>query len=267
MFDLRSLAARVGEANRFLGARIRSADVRGACDEIARTIDEHRKYNLFRELFPAAWNASVTSFYRPSATISAVPERIAEFFEIVNRDLFPILDDFLDDGDPEVPVFTVRPLNIDFCCEDFATDDLRTSFVAGLMLFGGADGEGDALACLMERARFNCDALPAIATFPHDDVWTRPTRGRTTLYRNLLEIIDHSTGNPWLDSTWCQPPLVVEWNREALRFLADGYRDALARFAATEKLDRLIERDPLRILTEMIGYWNTGAVTSGTVHR
>lgn len=250
------LPARVFEANLLLASRVRAASVPGACDEIARLLGVHRKYGLFREFFPAAWACSLTSFQLSSASFGGIPERVAEFYEIVNRELFPILDEWNEDPDFAPEEFSVRPLNIDFCCEEFDYADLRTSFVAALMLFGAEDEE--AAACLGERTGIDGPSLPKINVFPHEDTWSGKPEGRAVLYRNILEFVDHSTGNPWLDSTWCQPPIPIDWTPDAVRYLAESYREAAKRIEAIDKLDRLIERDPKRILGEMISYWNTG---------
>jgi hypothetical protein len=77
----------------------------------------------------------------------------------------------------------------------------------------------------------------------------------------MFEMVDHSTGNPWLDTVNCRAgEQWYEWNEETLNFLTQSYKEAQEILEKTCLLDDLIEANPKQVLLEMISLWNDGQV-------
>ena len=77
-------------------------------------------------------------------------------------------------------------------------------------------------------------------------------------FLHLIEFIYHDTGNPFIDTTCCQPVELFEWNLEHLEKLKSDYSAVAEYFAGMDSLDEDIERNALATFKELIGLWNTG---------
>ncbi|QYO65387.1 hypothetical protein [Leptolyngbya sp. 7M] len=79
-----------------------------------------------------------------------------------------------------------------------------------------------------------------------------------------MRLVDHSTGNPWLDSDYCQMADWYEFNRETIEELSREYKAALEAFDRLDTLDVLIEADPKKMLSALIDFWNNGNLPDDT---
>ena len=75
---------------------------------------------------------------------------------------------------------------------------------------------------------------------------------------HLIEFIFHDTGNPFIDTTYCQPVDLYEWTFENLEKLKTDYQAVSDYFASMDSIDASIERNALATFRELIGIWNTG---------
>lgn len=219
---------------------------------------EQKKYKLYKELFPKEWKSSKTSLYRAGKYIH-YSERLCEFFELVNEHCFPLLDYAYDDPDSDFEQFAIMPLNIDLCCEDVDFEYMRVSFVAGLIFYDIYTD--DVWTFLLQRYGLTKRDLPEINRTSHPKVWRHKQSKETKPYSDLLKLIDHSTGNPWLDISHCDYCEFFEWNKETVEGLAKHYRQADGLFKTMEEVDMRLDTDPKKALTEMISYWNTGSIS------
>ncbi len=120
---------------------------------------------------------------------------------------------------------------------------------------------------LTHNYKINSEDFPEINRYSFDKIWTLEKTGRVGLYLTIFEVIDHSTGNPWLDTTNCHTYEYFSWNEETVELLTKSYRDAQEILEKTEILDGLIEANPKEILLEMISLWNTGQIPKKKIKR
>lgn len=249
-----SYGERLHQAIDYLGFKVRNRNVAQACDELERIVAEQRKYLLFKQFFSDDWKTSSASFFK-KGLYENYSERENEFFGLVNEKLFPLLSRWHEDPESEFEEFSIYPLNLDLCCEDFEYEDLRVSFVAALLFLFRDDEIWEFFAIKYGITRTD---FPEINDRPHDDIWTAESSGSAGHYRNIFEIVDHSTGNPWLDTTSCNGGESFGWDEENLRFLADSFQNAQEMLDKTSNLDELFEANPKNVLYQMIMFWNLG---------
>ena len=257
MFSGRSFGDALLRSLEYLGFKARSHNAAAACDTVSRVLSEQEKYALYKEMFPEEWKRSSASLYR-AGNYTRYSERVNELFELVNKKCFPLLEYWYDDPEQGFEQFAIMPLNFDLCCEEIDFESMRVSYVAGLLFYFRDD---EVLGFLEEKFGVLTKDLPEIARSPNPNVWNKKqTTRKTRAYSKLLKLVDHSTGNPWLDITHCQYPELFEWDRETIELLTNTYRAAGNEFRNLEVLDERLERDPQRFLSELIEFWNTGSV-------
>jgi len=77
-------------------------------------------------------------------------------------------------------------------------------------------------------------------------------------FLHLIEFIYHDSGNPFIDTTYCQPLDLYEWSLENLEKLKTDYSGVKDYFASMDSLDEDIARDARSTFKELITIWNTG---------
>lgn len=247
---------RLHRAMDYLGFKVRNRNVAQACEELEKIVAEQRKYLLFKQVFSHDWKTSKASFFK-KGFYENYSERENEFFGLVNEKLFPLLSGWNEDPESEFEEFSIYPLNLDLCCEDFDYEELRVSFVAALLFLFRDDEIWEFFSNKYGITRTD---FPEINERPHDDIWTAESPKSAGHYRNIFEIVDHSTGNPWLDTTTCNGGATFGWDEENLRFLSDSFQNAQEMLEKTSNLDELFEADPKAVLYQMIMFWNLGTL-------
>ena len=183
-------------------------------------------------------------------------ERINEFFGLVNEKMFPLLSGWNDDPETDFENFCIFSLNVDLCCEDIDYEHLRVSYVAALLFFLRDEEIWEYFA---SHYKIEAEDFPAINERPSEKLWDLERTGKQELYLNVFELVDHSTGNPWIDTVNCRAGEDwYEWNEETLSFLATSFKEAQEIFDKSCFLDELIEAEPKETLLEMILLWNEG---------
>lgn len=242
----------------YLGFKARSHNAAAACDTVSRVLSEQQKYALYQEMFPKEWKRSNASLYR-AGRYTQYSERANELFELVNKKCFPLLEYWYDDPQQGFEQFAIMPLNFDLCCEEIDLENMRVSYVAGLLFYFRDD---EILEFFEEKFDLSANDLPEIARSPHPNVWEKKQSRKNRAYSKLLKLVDHSTGNPWLDFTQCQYSDLFDWDRKTIEMLTETYRAAESEFKSLEVLDERLEHDPLQFLSELIWFWNTGRAAS-----
>jgi hypothetical protein len=255
LWDARPFGDRLLQSLEYLGFKARSHNAAAACDSISRIVSEKQKYALFRQMFPEEWRRSRASFYR-AGHYSKYSERANQLIELINEKCFPLLGFWQDDPEAEFERFAISPLNFDLCCEEIYYEDLRISYAVGLLFYFQEDELWDFFS---GKFGVSADDFPEIKKDPHPNVWKKVQTPEVAAYSDLLKLVDHSTGNPWLDSTHCQYAEWYEWNRETIEELTQAYQDATKVFDGLAELDEMIEADPRKVLLELITFWNEGA--------
>ncbi len=77
-------------------------------------------------------------------------------------------------------------------------------------------------------------------------------------FLHLIEFIFHDSGNPFIDTTYCQPLDLYEWSLENLEKLKADHAGVKDYFASMDSLDEDIARDASSTFKELITIWNTG---------
>lgn len=241
----------------YLRFKARTHNAVFACETVSRVVSEQHKYRLYMEMFPKDWQRSNASLYK-AGHFKAYSERTNEFFHLVNEKYFPLLEYWHDDPDLELERFAIPPMNFDLCCEEVDFTGLRDSYLAGLMFYFSEDDEISTF--FSEKHGVEKEALPPIKVSPHRNVWKKKQNARSRPYSDLIRLVDHSTGNPWLDITNCQYPEYFEWDKETIALLTESYRSANQSFRNLEELDQRIEQDAQKFLQELITFWNEGKI-------
>jgi len=250
----KSYVERIYGAIDFLEFKVRNSNALGACRSIEKVIREQRKYQLFRQYFPDEWNRSRTSLFK-TGVYENYTERANEFFELVNERLFPILDGWNEDPETDFDNFNIFSLNVDFCCDEIEYENLRVSYSAASLLFSRSE---EIWEFLENSYHIDQSDFPEINRYSFENIWNLEKTGRIGLYLNIFEVVDHSTGNPWLDTTSCQTYETYSWDEKTVEFLTESYKEAQRMLEETVLLDELIEANTSEILTEMIALWNEG---------
>ncbi len=238
----------------YLRFKSRSNDARSACETVLRVVSEQNKYHLYKELFPEDWRRSTKSFYR-AGSFKAYSERTNEFFHLVNDRCFPLLEYWHDDPELDLERFAIPPMNFDLCCEEVDFGHLRDSYLAGLMFYYLEEDE--IWNYFSEKYGVDKESLPPIKT-SHPNIWKEKHGEKAKPFSDLVRLVNHSTGNPWLDITNCQYPEFFEWDKETVNWLTEAYDAANLYFKNLELLDKKIEEDAQTFLHELISFWNTG---------
>ncbi|MGB7070624.1 MAG: hypothetical protein WBD22_14120 [Pyrinomonadaceae bacterium] len=241
----------------YLRFKARSHNAIFGCETISRIISEQHRYRLYMEMFPKHWKHSRTSLYK-AGHFKAYSERTNEFFQLVNDRCFPLLEYWHDDPDLELDRFAIPPMNFDLCCEEVDFAGLRVSYLAGLIFYFLEDDE--IWTFFSEKYDVEKETLPPVKASAHANIWREKQNAKTKPYSDLIRLVDHSTGNPWLDVTHCQYPDFFEWDKETLDWLTETYKAANQFFRNLENLDERIEEDAQKFLSELISFWNTGKI-------
>ncbi len=77
-------------------------------------------------------------------------------------------------------------------------------------------------------------------------------------FLHLIEFIYHDTGNPFIDTTCCQPVELFEWTIDDLEKLKADYNGVAEYFVSMDSIDASIERNALATFKELISLWNLG---------
>ena len=246
------------QAIEYLGFRARNRNAISACETIEKLVAEQQKYQLFKKFFPDQWNNSRASFFK-TGYYENYSERTNEFFRLVHEKLFPVLSGWNEDEEAELENFYIFSFNIDLCCEEIEYENLRVSYVFALIFFFRDDEIWEFLAANYNISR---EDFPAVNNLPHDNLWRGTRTGKTALYVNLFEIIDHSTQNPWLDTMNCRGGECFAWDEDTIHFLTETYKESQRLLEQTVLLDEMIAANPKQVLLDLISLWNDGCLPS-----
>lgn len=253
--DRSCFSERLSKAIEYLGFKARSHNAIAAHDYVVAVVSEQQKYGMYREMFPKEWKRSRASLYKRGHFVK-YSERVNELFQLVNEKCFPLLDYWYDDPENELDSFAIGPMNIGLCgCEEIYFENLPVSYAAGLIFYYPED----AWDFLNYRFQISASDFPAAKSDPHPDVWDKDAG----LFGHLLRLIDHSTGNPWLDSSCCQMDDGYQFNRETIEGLSEEYKQAVSAFEKLNVIDAMIEAKPKKMLLALIDFWNNGRLPEG----
>lgn len=227
---------------------------------VASELDRERLYALYRRLFPKEWRKSSASFKKTGFN-EYHTEREMEFFELVSRRFFP-LDTWLDWSDFRFDHIPIEPVNMDLCCGEFEWEEFRPClrFAVAAFLWRGSGIYDMDWAEILSSFNVELEDLPPISReTPHyAELSRRRDHPKIKRFLHLIEFIHHDTGNPFIDTTCCQPFELFEWTLADLMKLKSAYDGLAEYFASMNSLDEDIERDAAGTFKELIALWNTG---------
>ncbi|MGD9560841.1 MAG: hypothetical protein AB7F88_00565 [Pyrinomonadaceae bacterium] len=254
--DTRGFSERLSKSIEYLGFKARSHNAIVAHEYIESVLSVQRKYALYQEMFPDEWRCSKASLYK-RGYYARYSERINELFDLVNLKCFPLLEYVYDDPECELDRFAIAPLNSDLCCQEIDLESANISYSAGLIFYL----PDEAWDFLSHRFKLSAADFPEIAEGPHPNVWKSDSNSPLG---ELIKLLDHSTGNVWLDTCYCQYADWYEWNRETIEELTSEYEAACSLFAGLKIIDEMIEADPKKMLRALIDFWNNGRLPNDT---
>ncbi len=249
-----SFGERLYQSLDYLACKVKSGNAVAACETIEKIVAEREKFSLFQKFFPAEWQNSKASCFK-IGYYENYSERTNELFDLVNKNLFPLLAGWNDDPEMEFEHFGIFPMNFDLCCEEIQPENLRVSYAAGLLFYFRDEELWDFFA---EQYNVRIDELPEVCDRPDENLWRLDKKSEAGIYVELFELVDHSTGNPWLDTLSCRGSEWYEWNEDTIGELSRAYREATELLERVYSLDDLIEARPRETLLNLISLWNDG---------
>lgn len=238
----------------YLNFKAHNQDAVKACEMIRGFLSEREKYVLYQKFFPEHWRTSSASFFKPGYFHNH-SERANEFFNLVDKNLFPVTPDWADDPENTLDGVAVYGMNFDLCCEDLEWENLRPAYLAGL-LFYFRDAELWQFICA--NFKLKPSSFPKINEKPHPNLWASEQTYERKPYVRLFEIIDHSTGNVWIDTVNCHGIEWFEWTEQNVRMLAEQFDQANKMLESVGEIDDEMQARPARTIKKLISLWNTG---------
>ena len=187
--------------------------------------------------------------------------RELEFIELVGDRFFPLCT-WLDWSDFRFDHIPIEPVNYDFCCDEYEWQHFRPCLQFGIaaFLWRDTDPDGENWRDILASFNVRLEDVPPIsrATPPFAELNKGRDNPKIRHFVHLIEFIYHDTGNPFIDTTYCQPVDLFEWSFENLEKLKAEYKGVSEYFESMDSLDASIERNALGTFKELISLWNTG---------
>lgn len=227
---------------------------------IAEETERERIYALYRRLFLKEWRASSASFTKNGYN-EFHTDREFEFISRVSENYFPLCT-WLDWSDFRFDHIPIEPVNLDLCCGEYEWQEMRPCLrfaVAAFLWRGGGIYDWDWNE-ILSSFNLELEDLPPISRDnpPYRELEKHRNNPKINRFLHLIEFIYHDTGNPFIDTTCCQPMELFEWTRGNLEKLKAEWGAVKVYFESMDSLDEDIERDALRTFKELISLWNTG---------
>lgn len=232
----------------------------GAVGSSASELERERLYGLYRKIFPKQWKASKASF-RQSGYNDCHTEREIEFIELVNENYFPLCS-WLDWSDFRFDHIPIESVNYDFCCDEYEWQHFRPCLQFAICAFLWRDTDISDENWTETLASYNVEykSLPQIesSTPPFSALNEGRADPKIRRFIHLIEFIFHDSGNPFIDTTYCQPLELYEWTLNNLEKLKADYAGVKDYFESMDSIDEDIARDARSTFKELITIWNTG---------
>lgn len=240
-----------------------------AISYIASELEREHLYGLYRKLFPKEWKASRASFHRTGYN-DCHTEREIEFIELINEHYFPLCS-WLDLSDFRFDHIPIESVNYDLCCDEYEWQHFRPclQFAITAFLWRDTDISDENWTDMLASFDVRYEDLPQIerATPLFSILDAERNDPKIRRFIHLIEFIYHDSGNPFIDTTYCQPLELYEWNLENLGKLKADYAGVKDYFASMDSLDEDIAHNSLATFKELITIWNTGRLPTNKRQR
>lgn len=228
---------------------------------VASELERERLYGLYRRIFPKEWKRSRASFQRTGYN-DCHTEREIEFIELINEHYFPLCS-WLDWSDFRFDHIPIESVNYDLCCDEYEWQHFRPclQFAITAFLWRDTDIADENWTDMLASFDVRFKDLPQIerAVAPLFSILdTERDNPKIRRFIHLIEFIYHDSGNPFIDTTYCQPLDLYEWSLENLEKFKTDYAGVKDYFASMDSIDEDIARDASSAFKELITIWNTG---------
>jgi hypothetical protein len=198
-------------------------------------------------------------------------EREIEFIEMVNEHYFPLCS-WLDWSDFRFDYIPIESVNYDLCCDEYEWQHFRPclQFAITAFLWRDTDIADENWTEMLASFDVRYEDLPQIerATPLFSTLAEASDEPKIQRFIHLIEFIYHDSGNPFIDTTYCQPLELYEWNLENLEKLKTDYASVKDYFASMDSIDEDIARGGARsTFKELITIWNTGRLPTNKRQR
>ncbi len=234
---------------------IRLISAREAVAQLTVLQESNQMLSLYRRYFPQPFASSTAGTQIPIChTEPGYSERELEFFNLVDRHLFP-LPEMMFDGErlPSIPIY---PQGIDW--ED-ERDDMRISLRAAM-----------ALVADEETMLWEAWLPPHLRPVSGERDWERLNElcrtagGLVTRFPLLLDLVALDTGNVWLDSNWEHTWEEYPWDEAAFEYLKKQWRKAKRIYAQLDPLLERMDKRPRYWLARLVKLWNSAVKAPAT---
>ena len=227
---------------------------------IASERERERLYGLYRKIFLKEWKASRASFHRTGYN-DCHTEREIEFIELINEHYFPLCS-WLDWSDFRFDHIPIESVNYDLCCDEYEWQHFRPclQFAITAFLWRDTDIADENWTDMLASFDVRHEDLPQIErATPHFSILDAGRSDpKIQRFIHLIEFIFHDSGNPFIDTTYCQPQDLYEWSLENLEKLKTDYAGVKDYFESMDGIDEDIARNAHSTFKELITIWNTG---------
>jgi len=210
---------------------------------------------LYRDYFPRQWGH--TDADQRLLDFDVYTPRELELFELLDEHRFPCE---CDDA-TFASYFSAYPLTPDWNEIDWDDWDCLVQLSAGLSGYSDWQDVIDQYK-LQDKAIAKPIPLKEVS-FPKLKALCETLESPLKALDSAFDILEHDTGNLWLDSHYMEPE-TFEWNHAAIERLTQTYQDAKKRLEAFNDLNEWLYEQPERIGL-LVNLWNSAAIEPQSV--
>ncbi len=246
--------------------------------ELAQSLCEYLE--VYQALFPEEYQRSLRAIGQQQSPLFPAPGKVyapheKRFLTLVHTTLFPLdpngIDEFFALAEERCFFVPIYPVGLDDCFFERVTAgyEISQGWTLLLYLLGYIDEEGfSELFCQFSNpvakayAREQAEAILALPVEREETPWPAlheacaQERGPLQGLCSALQMVEHDTGNIFLDSTSEMPPDLVPWEAGAVQELARQYQRATRISEGAWALVQWLEDDPVSRFQEVIAVWN-----------
>ncbi|MDM9383533.1 hypothetical protein QUB80_22865 [Chlorogloeopsis sp. ULAP01] len=209
--------------------------------------------SLYQKLFPEQWNESITPLDRKAHPDCIYSDREIEFIQLVDSNLFPV--EFVDEIEAcdKYEYIPIVPQIIEWWENDFEGLETSEKFLLSVM------GNGYQLEYWEEKFGFEPDYIARVEDIDFQKLVKICNKFKSPLQylATSLSILDYSTGNIWLDTTY-ETGDWWDWTEENIVFLAQKWQEATIMLDQFQELSDWIKTSVAN-RNKIIRIWNKAA--------
>ena len=210
--------------------------------------------SLYQKLFAEEWDKSKTPINRKTHPDCIYSDREIEFIHLVNSNLFPV--EFIDEIETyeEYNNIVILPQILEWWNDNFEDLEASEKFLLSVM------GNGYSLEYWEEEFGFKPDYIADAENIDFQKIVKICNKLKSPIKYLVtsLSVIDYSTGNIWLDTTY-ETGYWWEWSEENVLLMADKWQEASIILNQFEELSDWIEVS-IANREKVVKIWNQAAI-------